>query len=62
MIYTKVAGPQGNEISVKTWVYQNLFASWASPVNASLIFAVVNILFWLFLMWLLYRKKIFIKI
>jgi predicted acyltransferase len=62
MIFTKVMGPQGQEISVKSWVYQNIFASWASPVNASLIFAVVNILFWLFMMWLLYRKQIFIKI
>jgi predicted acyltransferase len=62
MIYVKVAGPVGKEISLKTWIYQTLFASWASPVNASLFFAVVNILFWLGMMWILYRKKIFIKI
>lgn len=61
-IYIKIAGPAGKEISLKTWIYENLFASWASPVNASLIFAVVNILFWLGMMWILYRKKIFIKI
>ncbi|HET9477854.1 MAG TPA: DUF5009 domain-containing protein [Pyrinomonadaceae bacterium] len=44
------------------WIYQNLFASWASPVNASLAFAIGFVLVWLFFMWLLYRRRIFIKI
>ena len=44
------------------WIYENLFASWLSPVNASLAFAISFVLVWLFFMWLLYRKKIFIKI
>jgi predicted acyltransferase len=44
------------------WIYQNFFASWMSPVNASLAFAISFVLVWLFFMWLLYRKKIFIKI
>jgi predicted acyltransferase len=62
LIYTKILGPVGKEISLKSWIFQNLFASWASPINASLIFAIVNILFWLGMMTILYRKKIFIKI
>jgi predicted acyltransferase len=33
-----------------------------SPVNASLAFAISFVLVWLFFMWLLYRKRIFIKI
>ena len=44
------------------WIYQNLFGSWMSPVNASLAFAISFVLVWLFFMWLLYRRKIFIKI
>jgi predicted acyltransferase len=44
------------------WIFANLFASWMSPVNASLAFAISFVLVWLFFMWLLYRKKIFIKI
>src|SRR5688572_8139838 len=44
------------------WIYQNLFASWASPVNASLAFAISFVLVWLFFMWILYKRKIFIKI
>ena len=49
-------------VSLKTWMYQNWFASWAQPINASLLFAIANILFWFIMMWLLYRKRIFIKI
>ena len=45
-----------------TWIYQNLFASWASPINASLAFAIAFVVFWEALMWLLYRRKIFLRI
>lgn len=62
MIYTKWTQSDGNEISVWVWIYENLFASWADPINASLAFAITNILFWLGMMTILYRKKIFIKI
>lgn len=60
MYLIKVGAGEG--ITLKGWIYQNIFASWASPINASLIFAVTNILFWYLMMWLLYRKRIFIKI
>ena len=50
------------DLSLKVWIYENLFASWASPMNASLAFAVTNILFWLGMMAILYYKRIFIKI
>jgi predicted acyltransferase len=49
-------------ISLQQWIFNNLFLSWASPTNASLAYAVCFILFWLFLMWLLYRRRIFIKV
>ena len=44
------------------WIYENLFASWASPINASLAFAIAFVLVWLGLMWILYRRKIFLKV
>ena len=44
------------------WIYEHVFASWASPVNASLAFAIVFVLFWLAVMWILYRRKIFISV
>ena len=59
----RLAGPEeGKEISLQQWIFQNAFLSWASPINASLAYAVSFILLWLFLMWLLYRKGIYIKI
>ena len=58
----KLTGADGKQRSLHQVVYDNLFASWASPVNASLMFAVCFVLLWLGLMWLLYRKRIFIKV
>lgn len=56
-----MTGAEGNQISLKESIYNSLLTV-ASPVNASLIFAISFVLVWLFLMWLLYRKKIYIKI
>lgn len=49
-------------LTLQQWIFNNLFLTWASPINASLAYALAFILFWLFLMWLLYRRRIFIKI
>jgi len=58
----QVAGPNGKSIALQDWIFNNLFLAWAAPVNASLAFAVCVILFWLLMMWLLYRKRIFIRL
>jgi len=50
------------QISLQGWIFQKLFLPWASPINASLAYALAFILLWLGLMWILYRRKIFIKI
>jgi predicted acyltransferase len=57
-----LTGPDGSKTSLGSWIYENLFASWVSPLNASLAFAVVFVLACLGLMWILYRRKIFIKV
>jgi predicted acyltransferase len=44
------------------WIYNHVFASWASPVNASLAFAICFVLLCLLLMWILYNRKIFLKV
>jgi predicted acyltransferase len=54
--------PDGKPISLKVTIYEGVFAPLASPMNASLLFAICFIGLWLFLMWLLYRKNIFIKV
>jgi len=58
----KVPRPDGTRPSLHSFIYQSAYASWLSPHRASLAFAISFILLWLFLMWLLYRKRIFIKI
>ena len=58
----KVAGPEGKDVTLQQWIFGNIFLPFLSPVNASLAYAVCYIVFWLFLMWLLYRRRIFIKV
>ena len=58
----RLAGPEGKEIPLQQWIFSNIYLSIWSPLNASLAYAVSFILFWLFLMWLLYRRRIFIKV
>jgi predicted acyltransferase len=62
MSIIKVAEVEGKQISLQQWIFNTIFLSIAEPINASLMFAVSFILFWLFLMWLLYRKRIYIKV
>jgi len=62
MSLIKVTGADGTLVDSKTWLYQSFFVPYFSPINASLAWALVYVVFWLGLMWILYAKKIFIKI
>ncbi len=57
-----VTGKNGEAISLQGWIYDKFFLSLATPLNASLLYAISFILLWLFIMWLLYRKEIYIKV
>lgn len=56
------AAVDGTTISLKQFSYQHLFVSWASPVNASLAFAVVFVALHFAIGWGLWRKQWFVKI
>jgi predicted acyltransferase len=58
----KVSASDGTRQSLQSFIHSHAFASWLPPKPASLAFAVSFILLWLFLMWLLFRKRIFVKI
>ena len=58
----KFSAPDGTQVGSQSWIFNKLFLSWASPINASLAYAIAFILLWLFLMWLLYRKGIVVKV
>jgi predicted acyltransferase len=55
-------GEVENQHSLWSMIYQNAYANWLSPRNASLAFAITLILlFGLILRWM-YNKKIFVKV
>ncbi len=53
-------GPE--EISLWSFLYKNVYASWLQPKDASLAFAVTLILFFLVILWQMYKRKIFVKV
>jgi predicted acyltransferase len=44
------------------WIYKNIFASWSGEMNGSLLFALVTVAFWLFVAFIMYRQRWFIKV
>jgi predicted acyltransferase len=50
------------DVPLKSWIYNQLLASWAGPLNGSLLFALSYVLFWLAIMWFLFQRRIFIKV
>jgi predicted acyltransferase len=56
------ADAEGSTVSLNSWLYHRFFASWIPEYFASLAWASVHVLAILGITWLLYRKKIFIKI
>lgn len=52
----------GKEVGAQRWIYQTYFAGNLSPVNASLAYAIVYVLLWFVILWIMYRKKIIIKV
>lgn len=49
-------------VGLKAWLYNTYLVPNFSPVNASLIHAIIFVLFWLVILWWMYNKKIFIKV
>jgi predicted acyltransferase len=68
----KFALADGTTASMYSWIYNNLFLSWASyfwgtetatgAKNASVTFAITYVLIWLLILIPFYRRKIFLKI
>ena len=62
----KVQPAGGAETNARAWLYQQFqgraFSLQASPELASLLFAVVYVLFWLVVMTPFYRRRIFLKV
>lgn len=52
----------GHETTLHGWIYDKYFVPYASPVNASLAFAVFFVLVIFALLWPFYRGKLFLRI
>jgi len=63
MIYLiKFTNTQGKTVSGYHYLYSKIFVPIAGNMNGSLLFAISHIIFFWFLVYILYKKKIFIKI
>ena len=62
LYHIKWAGADGKAVTLKTWIYQGFFVPLASPVNASLLFALAFVTVFLGIAWALWRRKWFLKI
>jgi len=49
-------------VPLKTIIFQSIFAPWLEPAAASFLYSLCFLLIWMGVMYLLYRKGIFIKI
>jgi len=58
----RVTGADAQPVALQKWIFDNIYLSIAQPIDASLMYAISFILVWLFLMWLLYRRKLFLKV
>ncbi|MBE9600506.1 DUF5009 domain-containing protein [Pedobacter sp. MC2016-24] len=56
-----VTAADSTQVSLQTWLYSG-FTAHLSPINASLAWAITFILFWLVILWVMYNKKIIIKV
>jgi predicted acyltransferase len=52
----------GKPTPVETVIYNDVFAPWLEPKNASLAMAIVTVLFWFAVLAVLYRRRIFLKV
>ncbi len=58
----KLAGAEGEMINLKAFIYERGFAAWAEPTFASLLFALSYVVFWLAIMAVFYKLKIYIRL
>jgi predicted acyltransferase len=52
----------GHTITVREWLFQTLFAPLASPVNASLLYAIAYTLLMYAVAYVMYRRRWFVRV
>ena len=55
--------PLGDQVvSSQVFIYRTLFESWLAPINASLAYAMANVLGWYAVLWWMDKRGIYIKV
>ena len=58
LLLVDVETADGRTVSLHRFLFEQLFAPWATMINASLAFALVYLLLWIAAMWPLYRSHV----
>ena len=58
----KLTGADGTVRSLKTVIYQSAFVPVASPINASLLFALANLAVLYGILWVMYKRGVFLRV
>ena len=61
VIWINVGNADGSQTSLYNWIFQHGFAPWASPKNASLLFAMAALLVLYAVLEVLYRRRWFLR-
>jgi predicted acyltransferase len=61
LIWIKIGSADGSQTSLYNWIFQHGFAPWASPKNASLLFALAALLVLYAVLEVLYRRRWFLR-
>jgi len=62
LLLVRTTDAQGQTVSLSRAMYEGFFVQLAGPLNGSLLYAVTTVIFWLGILWILHRRKLFIKI
>jgi predicted acyltransferase len=61
-LYITELSVDGEVITLKNYIFETIFLTVASPINASLLYSIVWVLAWFAVLSFMYKKKIFIKV
>lgn len=61
-LLVKIETADGTMMRGSTWIYQNIFVPIAGNMNGSLLYALTHIFFFWLIGYILYKKRIFIKV
>jgi predicted acyltransferase len=62
LLLVEVAGASGKTISLYAYIYRTWYEPFAAPKNASLLFALSYLVVLYVILWVMYRRRIFLKV